>query len=241
MTNSAQTVDALAMAAHRDDIEITCGGLLIKLRDLGYTTGIVDFTAGEMGTRGDENDRAAEAAAAAKVLGVSRRENLHLPDAKLENTLENRLAAAAMIRSFRPRLLILPHWQQRHPDHRVAGQIGYDACFLAGLKKMDIPGEPHRPHKILYAGFHRDPPYSFVTDISSQFDRKCDAVRAYQSQFGTAEGARAIYQPGIDIFELMRIDAKHAGRLIRKPYGEAYVVREMMEIDDPMTMTVPSI
>jgi len=241
MSHNSATVDALAMAAHRDDIEITCGGLLLKLKDKGYTTGIVDFTAGEMGTRGDESDRAAEASAAAKILGVSRRENLHLPDAKLDNTLENRMAAAAMIRSFRPKLLILPHWQQRHPDHRVAGEIGYDACFLAGLKKMDLPGEPHRPRKILYAAFHRDPPYSFVVDITDQLDRKLEAVRAYKSQFGTKEGAASIYQPGVDIFELMRIDARHTGRLIRKPYGEAYCIREMIEIDDPLTMPVASI
>ncbi len=241
MTSTAPTVDALALAAHRDDIEITCGGLLIKLADLGYKTGIVDFTAGEMGTRGTAEDRGDEAASAARILGLTHRENLGMPDAKLENTLPNRLAVAAAIRRLRPRLVILPHREQRHPDHRVAGEIAYDACFLAGLKKLDLPGEPHRPHKILYAAFSRQPPFSFVVDITAQLDRKLEAVRAYHSQFGTKEAAASIYQPGVDIFELITIDARRMGQMIRKPYAEGYVIRETMEVDDPMTMSVASI
>ena len=241
MTAEPSTVDALALAAHRDDIEITCGGLLIKLADLGYKTGIVDFTAGEMGTRGTAEDRANEAAAAAKVMGLTHRENLNMPDAKLENTIANRMAVAEVIRRLRPRLIILPHPSQRHPDHRVAGEIGYDACFASGLKKIDLPGEPHRPHKILYASFFRPPPYSIVVDITDQLGRKLEAVRAYVSQFGTKEGASSIYQPGVDIFELITIDARRMGQAIRKPYGEAYLIKETIEIDDPMKMTVPSI
>ncbi|MBI5868478.1 MAG: bacillithiol biosynthesis deacetylase BshB1 [candidate division Zixibacteria bacterium] len=241
MTQTTPTVDALALAAHRDDIEITCGGLLLKLADLGYKTGIVDFTAGEMGTRGTAEDRAAEAAAAAKVLGLTHRENLGMPDAKLENSLPNRMAVADVIRRLRPRLVILPHREQRHPDHRVAGEIAYDACFMAGLKKLDLPGEPHRPHKILYSAFSRQPPFSIVVEITKQLDRKLAAVRAYTSQFGTKEGASSIYQPGVDIFELITIDARRMGQMIRKPYAEAYVIRESIEIEDPMTMTVPSI
>ena len=235
------TVDALALAAHRDDIEITCGGLLIKLADAGYKTGIVDFTAGEMGTRGTAQDRENEAVAAAKIMGLTHRENLHMPDAKLDNTLENRLTVARVIRNLRPRIVILPHGSQRHPDHRVAGEIAYDACFLSGLKKLDIDGEPHRPHKILYTAFFRQPPYSFLVDITKQFDRKIEAVRAYVSQFGTEEGQRSIYQPGINIFDLMSTEAKQLGRLIHKTYAESYVIKEQIEIEDPVTMSVPSI
>jgi len=241
MTTRATTVDALALAAHRDDVEITSGGLLIKFADLGYQTGIIDFTAGEMGTRGTAEDREAEAEAAAKIMGLAYRENLNLPDAKLDNTLANRMAVAAIIRRLRPRLVVLPHWTQRHPDHRIAGEIAYGACFLAGLKKLDLDGEPHRPLKILYTAFLRQPPYSFLVDVSAQFDRKLAAVRAYTSQFGTAEGARSIYEPGVDIFELMTVEAQHLGRMIRKRHAEAYVVKEAIEIDDPLKMTVPSI
>jgi bacillithiol biosynthesis deacetylase BshB1 len=241
MASKSATVDALALAAHRDDIEITCGGLLVKLADLGYKTGIVDLTAGEMGTRGTSEDRANEAAVAARVMGVAHRENLSMPDAKLENTMANRMLVAGVIRRLKPRLVILPHNSQRHPDHRVAGELGYDACFAAGLKKMDLPGDPHRPHKILYTSFFRPPPYSIVVDITDQIERKLEAVRAYVSQFGTKEGASSIYQPGVDIFELITIDARRMGQAIRKPYGEAYFIKETIEIDDPMKMTVPSI
>jgi bacillithiol biosynthesis deacetylase BshB1 len=237
----AETVDALALAAHRDDVEITAGGLLIKLADRGSKTGIVDFTAGEMGTRGTAAERAAEAGEAARIMGLSFRENLAFPDAKLENTLANRMTVAALIRRLRPRLVLLPHWSQRHPDHRVAGEIGYDACYLAGLKKLDLDGEPHRPRKILYVAFLRQPPYSFLVDITDQFERKLAAVRAYTSQFSTPEGARSIYEPGVDIFELMTVEARHLGRMIRKPYAESYLVKEAIEIDDPLTMIVPSI
>jgi bacillithiol biosynthesis deacetylase BshB1 len=241
MSGQTSTVDALALAAHRDDIEITCGGLLIKLADLGYKTGIVDFTAGEMGTRGTADERTAEAAAAAEIMRLACRENLAMPDAKLENTLANRMLVASVIRRLRPRLVILPHREQRHPDHRVAGEIAYDACFLAGLKKLDLDGEPHRPHKILYSAFFRRPPFSFMVDITKQIDRKLAAVRAYVSQFGTKEGAESIYQPGVDIFELITIDARRTGQMIRKPYAEAFVIGEAIEIDDPMTMSVASI
>jgi bacillithiol biosynthesis deacetylase BshB1 len=241
MMTETTPIDALALAAHRDDVEITSGGLLIKFADLGYKTGIIDFTAGEMGTRGTAEDREAEATEAAKIMGLAYRENLNLPDAKLESTLANRMAVAAIIRRLRPRLVVLPHWSQRHPDHRIAGEIAYGACFLAGLKKLDLDGEPHRPHKILYTAFLRQPPYSFLVDVSAQFDRKLVAVRAYTSQFGTAEGARSLYEPGVDIFELMTVEAQHLGRMIRKRHAEAYVVKEAIEIDDPLKMTVPSI
>jgi len=243
MTNEQNTtVDALALAAHRDDIEITCGGLLIKLADKGYRTGIVDFTAGEMGTRGSAAEREAEAVAAAQIMNVAHRENLNMPDARLDNTLENRLLVADVLRRLRPKLVILPHWEQRHPDHRVAGAIAYDACFLAGLKKLDLPGEPHRPHKILYTAFFRQPPYSFITDITQQFERKNHAVAAYATQFGTREqGTREIYAPGISIYDLMDTEAQQLGRLIRKRHAEAYVIKEAMEVDDPLTMSVASI
>jgi len=238
---SQTTVDALALAAHRDDIEITCGGLLVKFADMGYKTGIVDFTAGEMGTRGTAQDRENDASAAAKIIGVTHRENLHMPDAKLQNTLENRMAVATVIRRLKPRLVILPHWHQRHPDHRVAGEIAYDACYFAGLKKMDIDGEPHRPKKILYTAFFRQPPYSFLVDITDQYERKTEAVRAYVSQFGTEEGQKSIYQPGINIYDLMEVEARQLGRLIQKKYAESYVIKEQIEIDDPLKMSVPSI
>src|ERR1700712_3785071 len=130
-------LDLLAIAAHPDDVEQTCGGTLLRMAEAGYRTAIIDLTAGDMGTRGSPELRVAESEAATKVLRVSRRENLHFPDARLENTLAARMALAQRIRELRPRTVILPYWEGRHPDHYRTSQIGYEACFLAGLKKMD--------------------------------------------------------------------------------------------------------
>src|SRR5437016_5734134 len=135
---SSLPLDVLAVAAHRDDVEQTCGGTLLKMADLGRRTGILDLTRGEMGTRGTAEDREREAAEAAKILRVSWREALDIPDGRVENTWENRLKVARVIRQTRPRVVILPYWKGRHPDHYTASKLGYEACFLAGLAKLDI-------------------------------------------------------------------------------------------------------
>ena len=144
-------IDILAIAAHPDDVEQTCGGALLRMAEAGYRTGILDLTAGDMGTRGTPEIRVAESADAARVLKAGHRENLYLPDARLENSLAARTALALRIRELRPRTVILPYWEGRHPDHYRASQLGYEACFLAGLKKIDPGTEPHRPRKIVYA------------------------------------------------------------------------------------------
>lgn len=131
-------LDILAIAAHRDDVEQTCGGTLLKMAEVGRRTGILDLTRGEMGTRGSAEERQAEATEAAKILRVSWREALDIPDGRVENTWGNRLKVASIIRQTRPRVVILPYWKGRHPDHYTASQLGYEACFLAGLAKLDI-------------------------------------------------------------------------------------------------------
>jgi len=131
------SLDILAIAAHRDDVEQTCGGTLLKAAQRGQRTGVLDLTQGEMGTRGTADDRAREAADAAKILGVSWRRALDIPDGRVENTWENRLKVAAVVRETRPRVIILPYWKGRHPDHYTASVLGYEACFLAGLAKLD--------------------------------------------------------------------------------------------------------
>ena len=136
--NSPQTLDVLAIAAHRDDVEQTCGGTLLKMAERGHRTAILDLTRGEMGTRGTADDRAREAAEAARILKASWREALDISDGRVENTYENRLKVARVLRRSRPRVVILPYWQGRHPDHYTASTLGYEACFLAGLKKLDI-------------------------------------------------------------------------------------------------------
>src|SRR5918992_4043500 len=167
-------VDILAIAAHRDDVELTCAGTLLKAVEGGYRAGILDLTAGETGTRGSAELRAEEARGAAEILGVAERRNAGLPDAHLQNDEESRRIVVAEVRHFAPRVVILPFPVGRHPDHRVASELGRDACFLAGLARYEAPGSPHRPHKVLYALSYREDPLkpTFVVDISGQFDRK---------------------------------------------------------------------
>jgi N-acetylglucosamine malate deacetylase 1 len=131
-------LDILAIAAHRDDVEQTCGGTLLKMAERGHKTGILDLTRGEMGTRGTAEDREREATEAAKILRASWREALDIPDGRVENNWQNRLKVARVIRQTRPRVVILPYWEGRHPDHYTASKLGYEACFLAGLGKLDI-------------------------------------------------------------------------------------------------------
>jgi len=138
----SDALDILAIAAHRDDVEQTCGGTLLRMAQRGYRTGILDLTQGEMGTRGTAEDRAREAAEAARILCVSWRMALDIPDGRVENTWENRLKIARVIREQRPRVVILPYWQGRHPDHYTASILGYEACFLAGLAKLDLDYAP---------------------------------------------------------------------------------------------------
>jgi bacillithiol biosynthesis deacetylase BshB1 len=234
-------LDVLAIAAHPDDIEITCGGTLLKMAAMGRATGVLDLTQGEMGTLGSSTDRQAEAKAAGDLLKLSWRGNLKLPDAGVEHTQANRLKLAAVIRATQPELVMLPHWDQRHPDHRVASELGYDACFLAGLKKLDVDGEPFRPRKVVYVSYFRNYDYSFLVDISDHFETKCEAVAAYSSQFGSNYTAKHIFQPGLDIFELMRTRASQLGQLVGVQYAEAFTIKENILVDDPQNMPVRSL
>src|SRR6185369_6049823 len=198
-------VDVLAIAAHRDDVELTCAGTLLRAADAGHRTGILDLTAGESGTRGSAEVRSQEADRAATILGVAERRNAGLPDAHLKNDEETRRAVVDHIRHFAPRVVILPFPVGRHPDHRVASELGRDACFLAGLAKYDAGGEPHRPHKILYSLAYREDPVkpTFVVDISAQFDRKLAAIKCYSSQFDGAKNAGEIFPTGQDLYALI--------------------------------------
>jgi len=234
-------LDILAIAAHPDDIEITGGGFMIKMAEMGRRTGVLDLTRGEMGTLGDENDRAVEAAAAAKLMGLAFRDNLTLPDSAVEFSRENKLKIAEVIRRTTPELVVLPHWEQRHPDHSVCSRLGYDACFLAGLRKLDLEGEPFRPRKIIYVSYFRNADFSFLVDISAQFEKKCEVVAAYKSQFANRVTARHVFQPGIKVHDLMRVRAAQLGQLVGVQYAEAFTVREQMLVDDPQKLPVRSI
>lgn len=235
-----QTVDILAIAAHRDDVELICSGTLICSADAGRRTGIIDLTAGEMGTRGSAAIRADEAARAAEIMGVTERINLGFPDAGLVNSPETRNEIAMAIRKFKPTIVIAPSLEGKHPDHRVAGQLVRDACFVAGLKKLS-PGIPaHRPRKVVHAITYREDGLkpTFVVDITDAFERKMDAIRCYSSQFDGATQAGEVNPNGESLYEIVRHHAAHYGSLIRARYGEPFFTTETMRVDDLANLEV---
>jgi len=250
-------LDILAIAAHRDDVEQTCGGALLKAAQRGQRTGILDLTQGEMGTRGTADDRAREADAAAKILGVEWRRALDIPDGRVENTWENRLKVASVIRETRPHVVILPYWKGRHPDHYTASVLGYEACFLAGLAKLD-PGRrtagggqpsstkdeslaPHRPFKILYATLYYDIRPTFVVDISEQFEGKFASILAYKSQFSDQSAGKDLFVAHDEIRARVDAMARFYGMLGGVTYAEPFLQKEVGLIDDLLAIPVKSI
>ena len=230
------SLDVLAIAAHPDDVEQTCGGTLIKMAEKGYRTGILDLTAGDMGTRGTPELRLEEAAEAAKILLVGQRDNMRFPDARLENTISARMSLALKIRELQPRTVILPYWEGRHPDHYRAAEIGYEACFLAGLKKLDEYSEPHRPYKIIYSSLYANVTPSFVVDISAQFERRMASLLSYRSQYGAVTEGGELFPQEQEIRERLAAVARFYGNLVGAKYAEPFVVKETMLVDDVVAM-----
>jgi bacillithiol biosynthesis deacetylase BshB1 len=259
-----EALDILAIAAHRDDVEQTCGGALLKASHRGQRTGILDLTQGEMGTRGTADERAREAADAAKILGVTWRRALDIPDGRVENTWENRLKVAVVIRETRPRVIILPYWKGRHPDHYTASVLGYEACFLAGLAKLElqaavsaeelragrpqdqpgVPGAilaPHRPFKIVYATLYYDIRPTFVVDISEQFEAKFASILAYKSQFSNQEAGKELFPAHDEIRARVDAMARFYGILGGVTHAEPFLQKEVGLVDDLLAIPVKSI
>jgi bacillithiol biosynthesis deacetylase BshB1 len=237
-------LDLLAIAAHPDDVELTCGGTLIKMEQQGYKTGALDLTAGEMGTRGTPEMRAKESALASKHLGLSWRKVLGVPDSDVQPSRQHKLRLAEVIREVRPRTVILPYWEARHPDHYHASTLGYEGCFLAGLRQAPIPGEPHRPFKILYStAFAASLRPSFVVDITAQYERRKKAILAYGSQFRPAKSEKKskVFLSLDELEDEMNMLARNYGQMIGVKYGEPFLVKELMKIGDVVDMEVRSI
>lgn len=251
-------LDILAIAAHRDDVEQTCGGTLLKMAQAGHYLGILDLTQGEMGTRGSAEERAREAAEAARILQVSWRGALDIPDARVENTWDNRLKIARVIREQRPRVVILPYWKGRHPDHYTCSVLGYEACFLAGLARLEIPslssGEtdpkletlnskltPHRPFKIIYATLYYDIRPTFVVDITAQFEQRLEALYAYKSQFTDQEAGSKDFPAQAEIRGRVEAMARFYGMLAGVKYAEPFLQKEVGLVEDLMQIPVKSI
>src|SRR3984893_4001316 len=236
-------LDLLAIAAHPDDVELTCGGTLLKMAQQGYKTGILDLTAGEMGTRGTPEIRAKEARRAAKLLGVKWRGTQGVPDSDVQPSRQHKLGLAAIIRDLRPKTVILPYWEARHPDHYHASTLGYEGCFLAGLKQLPLAGEPYRPFKILYSISYADQRPTFVVDITAQYERRRKAILAYSSQFGPrkARGKDTVHLAIDRLEQEMNQLARHYGQKIGVKYGEPFLQKELMRVDDVVKMEVRSI
>jgi N-acetylglucosamine malate deacetylase 1 len=252
------SLDLLAIAAHRDDAEQTCGGTLLKMAQRGYRTGILDLTRGEMGTRGTAEDRAREAAEAARILQVCFRQGLDIPDGRVENTWENRIKIARVVRLKRPQVVILPYWQGRHPDHYTCSTLGYEACFLAGLTKFELkkkkkaapgdrskepewPRRPHRPFKIIYATLYYDVRPTFVVDISDQFEARLESIYAYQSQYADQEAGKGDFPAHSEIRERVTTMARFYGMLAGVKYAEPFVQKEVGLVEDLTMIPVKSI
>lgn len=268
---SPDSVDVLAIAAHRDDVEQTCGGTLLKMAQMGRRTAILDLTQGEMGTRGTARDRAREAAEATRILRVSWRQALDIPDGRVENTWENRLKVARVVRQLRPRVVILPYWKGRHPDHYMASVLGYEACFMAGLAKLDInrtsrelslsegrglsraeragkepaalaaEEKPHRPYKIVYASLYYDVRPTFVVDITEQFEARMQSILAYKSQYLDQVAGSGDFPAHAEIRERVAAMAHHYGLLAGVKYAEPFVQKEVGLVDDLTLIPVKSI
>jgi len=233
--------DVLAIAAHRDDVEQTCGGTLLRLASRGLRTAILDLTQGEAGTRGSAEDREREAAEAARLLGVSWRQALDLPDGAVANTLENRIKIVGVLRQLRPRVVILPYWQARHPDHATVAPLGYEACFLSGLAKVETGLPPHRPFKIVYASLYADVRPSFVVDITPFIEQRHAALMAYRSQYANQAAGGGLFVPEEEIRERTFAEARHYGLLAGVRYGEPFVQKEVGLVDDLTLVPVQSI
>jgi N-acetylglucosamine malate deacetylase 1 len=248
-------LEILAIAAHRDDVEQTCGGTLLRMAEMGYRTAILDLTQGEMGTRGTVEDRAREAEQAARILKVNWRKALDIPDGRVENTWGNRLKIVRVIRELRPRVLVLPYWAGRHPDHYTTSVLGYEACFLAGLANLgkghssespleastvsDLP--PHRPFKIIYASLYFDVRPNFVVDITDQFEARFEALMAYKSQYSDQEAGDKLFVPNAEIRQRIETMARFYGMLAGVKYAEPFVQKEVGLVADITSIPVQSI
>ena len=240
----SDTFDIAGICAHPDDAELVMGGTLAREAARGRRIALVDLTRGESGSRGTPEIRAAEAAEAARILGAAFREALRLPDGGLTNIPEQKDPIVEVIRRLRPQVVILPHPEQRHPDHRTASQLVYDACFLAGLRNYQPSlGPAFRPNKLVYAlpvTDKTDIPPSFVVDVTAVWQTKLYAMAAFRSQFEPGSGETSPLP--LDKFrEAVELHARRQGQRIGVTFGEGFVVREPFAVDDLLSLTVSSL
>ena len=227
-------LDVLAFGPHRDDVELCCGGTLIKLAEGGYTVGVVDMTLGEMGTRGTPDERASEAARAAEIMGLAARENLGLEDANVRPTEDAVLAVVHAIRQFRPRIILLPSADARHPDHGATSEIVRVGAFKAGLSKVEPESGPkHTVERLVYYMMRYEFEPTFIVDVTDQYPRKLKAIEAYASQVHNPDHqGESIFLASAEYLEVLEVRDRYWGNLIGRRYGEPFATREVHEVRD---------
>ena len=226
-------LDVLAFGAHPDDVELFCGGLILKLKSQGKSVGIIDLTRGEMGTRGTPEIRLREAANAAEILKLDVRENGNLPDGDLKVDAESKKVVINFIRKYKPEIVISPFWEDRHPDHVYASRLVSASFFYSGLKRVKTDWEEYRPKSLIYYFQHEVGKPSFVADISKEFETKLKAVKSYTSQFfnpKSEEPNTFISQP--EFLDSVVTRAKYFGFQIGVEYGEPFFVKSAIKIDN---------
>ncbi|MBN1298529.1 MAG: bacillithiol biosynthesis deacetylase BshB1 [Actinobacteria bacterium] len=229
-------LDVLAFGPHSDDVELGCGGLLLKLKDLGYTTGAIDLTEAELSTNGDVSKRRLETEKASSILGLDFRQNLGLGDCRIKNDDESRLKVIEVIRQYRPELAIIPFSRDRHPDHENSHKLLKDAIFIAGLEKFITSYGFHRPATVLCYMLNYQFEPSFIVDISAYHEKKMEACKVYSSQFySKEENSRSTYINSRFFREMMAVRDKFYGLKIKTDYGEPYFLDESIKIDDPIS------
>src|SRR5438874_601219 len=210
--------------------------------DKGYSVGILDLTQGELGTSGTPGLRTQEAVAEQVEIVAKFREHLNFGDSRLTASIENRFALAEQIRQAKPKTVILPYWEGRHPDHYTAATLGYEACYAAGLKQLPVEGQPHRPKKILYASMYWEVRPSFLVDITPQWDQKLAAINCFASQFaGDLREITELYPAWGRLIDRITTQCKYFGHLMGVDYAEPFIVKEAMSVDDIVEMPVPSV
>ncbi len=228
-------LDAMAFAAHGDDIELSCGGTLIKLARLGYKIGACELTRGELSTRGDTEEREEESRRAAELLGLKVRENLGIPDGNIESSMENKLKVINIIRLYRPRFIFTSYWHDRHFDHVHSSQLVSEACFYSGLQKIDTGTKPFRPRIIIYFQHRDEFEPTFLVDVSKEFEQKMAAIRAHNSQFFTPESKEPeSFISSSQFMEGLVNRLRYYGARIGVEYAEPFLVKESLRIDDPL-------
>jgi len=238
-------LDVLAFGAHADDVEITCGGTMIKLAALGYKTGVISLTRGEMATRGTPEIRAKEFEKSAEIMGLAARKMLDIPDGRVEVTWENKLKIIAEIRAHRPKIIFAPYWVERHPDHEKTSHLVRESAYLAGLKKIETGQDVFRPRRVVFYQSRFEFTPSFVIDTSGFHDRKMSAIMAYQSQFhrperaGSGPGSEETTISRPEFLDNIEIRDRRYGLQIGAKYGEPFLVREALKVDDPVAFFGP--